>query len=282
MFDPKTHIYALLNLTLRDRVFFVPFWDCPYLCEFCCVDSLPGKAPGWPDGGEDVVFAMLAEMHRRYGRRVELHFYGGEPMLRAGYVEHVAQRVAATPHIKKMVLYTTLRSKSPRRVLEILGPKRLQILVNPDMVNERAAAALVEFKGVAELNSLPVHLVTGRGAVGGAGQRPDWHHTRLPVGWPGRSCFGRATGPLVNGPQRTVHFCCLPQSPIMGTFDEDATALLDHYDDALASVPKALNQACRAVKGVHPCGVCNKYSGYQSQAGPGHNSYRVSEALALA
>ena len=277
--DAKVNLYTFLNKPLQDRLFYVPFWDCPYECTFCCVDSLPGKAPGWPDAGEALLFAMAEEMSRRYERRIELHFYGGEPMLRAGYVEHVARRVQKSPFISKLVLYTTLRAGSPQQLLDILGTERLQILVNPDTVNERAAAALQELKGVARLHLLPVHLMTGRGAID---VRPDWHRQWLPVGWPGHGCFAKVSGPLINGPQHTVHLCCLPQSPLLGRFHDDARTLLDRYDAALRSVPKALNQACRASGAAHPCSVCNRYTGYQSQAGPGQNDFQVADALALA
>ncbi|UYZ63438.1 radical SAM protein [Hymenobacter weizhouensis] len=277
MLDPKITLYAMLNKALLDRLFYVPFWDCPYECSFCCVDSRPGAAPGWPDAGEEALFALAQEMSCRYGRPVQLHFYGGEPMLRAGYVEHVARRVRESPFISKLVLYTTLRSGSPRQVLNILGPKRLEILVNPDTVNERVTAALRELRGVARLNLLPVHFVTGRGAVE---LRPDQYRW-LPVGWPGHSCFARTSGPLVNGPQGTVHVCCLPQSPLLGSFDDAPALLLDRYDAALRTVPRALNRACRAEGLVHPCAVCNRYTGYQSQAGPSHNAFSVEKALSL-
>ena len=273
--DAKITLYTLLNKPLQDRLFYVPFWDCPYECPFCCVDSLPGKAPGWPDAGEALLFELAEAMSGRYGRPIELHFYGGEPMVRAGYVAHVARRVRESPFISKLVLYTTLRAGSPRKVLDILGTKRLQILVNPDTVNERAAAALRELKGVAQLNILPVHFMTGRGAVD---VRPDWHR-RLPVGWPGHGCFAKVSGPLVNGPQHTVHVCCLPQSPLLGNFHDSPTALLDRYEAALRTIPKALNQACRASGAAHPCSVCNRHTGYQSQAGPSLNDFQVADAL---
>lgn len=276
MLDPKLALYALLNKPLLDRLFYVPFWDCPYECAFCCVDSLPGKAPGWPDAGEEPLFELAAEMRRRYGRAPELHFYGGEPMLRAGYVEHVARRIQASPDVSKLVLYTTLRSGSPRRVLDILGPKRLEILVNPDTLNERAQAALRELRGVARLNLLPVHFVTGRGAVH---TRPDALQRLLPVGWPGHSCFARTSGPLINGPQHTVHLCCLPQSPLLGTFTDAPATLLDRYEAALRTVPPALNRACRSTGAAHPCSVCNARTGYQSQAGPGQNHYRIEQVF---
>lgn len=282
MIEPKVTLYSYLNRPLLDRVFFVPFWDCPYMCEFCCVDSLPGKPAGWPDSGEELLFELLATMSQRYGRRLQLHLYGGEPMLRAGYIEHLARRVRDSPHVSKMVLYTTLRSQSPRRVLEILGPERLEILVNPDTVNERALAALQELKGVARLHLLPLTITTGRGAEGEAGYKADFFQRHLPVGWPGRNCFAKVSGMLVNGPQRTVHTCCLPQSPVVGTFDTPAAELVTAYEAALATVPQALNQACRTAGGAHPCGVCNKFSGYQSKAGPGLNAYTVAQALELA
>lgn len=281
MIEPKLALYSYLNRPILDRVFFVPFWDCPYGCEFCCVDSLPGKPAGWPDSGEDLLFELLAEMSQRYRRRLQLHLYGGEPMLRAGYIEHIARRVRASPHVSKLVLYTTLRSGSPRKVLEVLGPKRLEIIVNPDTLNERATAALRELKGVARLNTLPLNFVTGRGAEGQPGYKQDLFQRFVPLGWPGRSCFAKVSGVLVNGPQRTVHTCCLPQSPIVGTFDTPVPELIRSYEAALAAVPKAMNQACRSAGGAHPCGVCNKFSGYQSQAGPGQNRYTVADALAL-
>ncbi|TGE17799.1 radical SAM protein [Hymenobacter elongatus] len=282
MVEPKVTLYSYLNRPVLDRVFFVPFWDCPYQCEFCCVDSLPGKPAGWPDSGEDLLFELLETMSRRYGRRMQLHFYGGEPMLRAGYVEHIARRVRDSPYVSKLVLYTTLRSKSPRQVLEILGSKRLEILVNPDTVNERVLAALQELKGVARLNLLPLTITTGRGAEHEPGYKQDFFQRYMPVGWPGRNCFAKVTGMLVNGPQRTVHTCCMPQSPIVGTFDSSAADIVAQYEAALATVPQALNASCRSSGGAHPCGVCDKFSGYQSQAGPGQNSYTVAEALALA
>ncbi|HEX8327671.1 MAG TPA: hypothetical protein VF629_09035 [Hymenobacter sp.] len=281
MVEPKVTLYAYLNRPVLDRVFFVPFWDCPYMCEFCCVDSLPGKAPGWPDAGEEELFALLAAGSARYGRPLQLHLYGGELMSRPGYVEHLARRVRDSPFVSKLVLYTTLRAASARKVLAILGRQRLEILVNPDTVNERAAAALREFKGVARLHLLPMSIPTGRGAVGQAGHKKDFFQKHLPVGWPGRACFSKQSGLLYNGPQKTVHLCCLPQSPVVGLFSTPPDELLARYEAALAAVPTALNQACRQRGLDHPCAVCNKFSGYQSQAGPGHNAYTVAQALAL-
>ena len=281
MVEPKVTLYAYLNRPVLDRVFFVPFWDCPYMCEFCCVDSLPGKAPGWPDSAEEELFALLATSSARYGRPMQLHVYGGEPMSRPGYVEHLARRVRDSPFVSKMVLYTTLRAASARKVLGILGRQRLEILVNPDTVNERAAVALQEFKGVARLHLLPVSIPTGRGAAGQAGHHKDFFQKHLPVGWPGRACFSKQSGLLFTGPQKVVHLCCLPQSPVVGSFDTPPAELLDRYEAALAAVPAALNQACRQQGLDHPCAVCNKFTGYQSQAGPGQNRYTVAHALAL-
>ncbi len=266
----------LIDKPTYDKLFYVPFWDCPYGCDFCCVDSLPGKPPSFPDSGEALLFNLVDELYKRHGNPIELHLYGGEPMMRRSYVEHLAQKVDAHPHIAQFFLYTTLRSGSPEGVFQTLGTEKLTIIVNPDTVNEKVEERLEQYKEVVKMYDNPVFFPTGRGAVGEEGNQPNLLQRILPIGLPGRSCFARSSGLLVNGQQGTVHLCCLPQSPIVGTFHDSAEKLLDRYEEALVDIPKQINKKARERGCVHPCQVCNSESGYKSTEGVGCNNFDLS------
>ncbi len=272
MVEPKIAWYSLLKKPILDRVFYVPFWDCPYMCEFCCVDSMPGKPPGWPDEGEALLFEMIALMAARYKHPIQLHLYGGEPMLRHKYIEHIAERVKTDPNISKLVLYTTLRSRSPKKIVEILGKEKLQILVNEDTINDKVRKELAQLKGIASFHDLPMYLPVGRGAMGEPGYQPENFPGRkyeylqriLPFGMLNRSCFANVSGPLINVPHRTVHLCCLPQSPVIGNFAEGALNITNNYDTEVRQAPNKMNKACQQEGLHHPCAVCNKHSDYNS------------------
>ncbi|MGB1206225.1 MAG: radical SAM protein [Chitinophagales bacterium] len=264
-----------LNQPTYDKVFYVPFWDCPYQCDFCCVDSLPGKPPIFPDDGEDLLFEVIEKLHQRFGKKIELHLYGGEPMMRKRYVEHLAKKVLEKSHISKLILYTTLLSNSPKGVYDILGKERLHIIYNPATINEKVKQRAEEFKDVASTYKNQVFFPTGRGAVGMEGNQANFWQNILPIGFPARSCFANSSGMLINGPQHTVHLCCLPQSPIIGTFHDKAIKLVEVYEKALSYMPQEINAEARRKKCVHPCQVCNSKTGYKSQAGAGCNDFTL-------
>ena len=271
----------LLNKPTFDKIFYVPFWDCPYLCDFCCVDSLPGNPSLFPDDGEEILFQLIDELYSRHQNPIEFHLYGGEPMLRKRYVEHLAEKVSLHSSISRFYLYTTLRSNSPKGVMEILGSDMLTIIVNPDTVNDKVKNRLNEFEKVVVMYNNPVFFPTGRGAVGLEGNQKNFWQSALPIGLPARSCFAASSGMLVNGQQGTIHLCCLPQSPIIGTFDDCASLILDKYETAAKQVPRELNRQARKQKCVHPCQVCNSRSGYQSTAGKGCNSFTLEKIKEL-
>jgi len=219
---------------------------------------------------------LMEEQYRRFGQPIELHFYGGEPMMRKRYVEHVAKKAKALPYLKQFVLYTTLLSNSPKGVYDILGRELLSIIVNPSTVNDKVEKRIEELKEVVYLYRNQVFFPTGRGAVGEEGNQPNFWQRWLPIGFPARSCFATSSGMLVNGQQHTIHLCCLPQSPIIGTFHDSAAKLWNIYEENIVKMSRTINQKARERKCVHPCQVCNIETGYQSQAGSGCNSYDLS------
>ncbi len=273
--DVKKTWHRFLGRPTFDKIFYVPFWDCPYMCDFCCVDSLPGKPPLVPNDGEELLFQLVDLLHQKQGNHIELHLYGGEPMLRKPYAEQLAKRIKKTPNISKLFLYTTLLSNSPQGIYDILGDERLSIIVNPSTVNEKVKKRMEAFEKVAILYQNQVFFPTGRGAVGMEGNQANIWQRILPIGLPGRSCFAASSGMLVNGQQHSVHLCCLPQSPIIGTFSDSPQQILSNYETALKTIPQQINREARQKKCVHPCQICNDKTGYQSTAGSGCNSYTI-------
>ena len=286
---PLKHLwYSVISKPLLDRVFYVPFWDCPYNCEFCCVDSLPGRPAHHPDAGEATAFALAKELHELTGNKIEFHLYGGEPMMRPKYVMHLAKIIKDKPEISKLVLYTTLRSAAPDEIVKLLGNDRIQILVNSEILNDKAIAAMKRLKKVAGINNMPMYLPVGRGVAevkthdieNYPGKKFDFLQKITPFGWLARSCWSNISGPLINGPQNTVHLCCLPQSPVIGTFTDEPAKTMAVYTNALGKAPKAIERKCKTSNAIHPCAVCNACTGYSSTANhTAINNYTIEAVL---
>jgi hypothetical protein len=263
---PKVVFNNLLQRPQLDRVFYVPFWECPYRCAFCCVDSLPGKPPRQPDAGEPMLFGLLEALRARTGRAVQVHVYGGEPLLRPDYLAALAGRLLGQPGFGKLYLYSTLRPPGIERVAAALPPGRLRVVVNPDTLDAEARARMAALAGVAELYRNPMTFPTGRGAEGAAGYRTDWLTRLLPVGLPGRSCFATVSGPLVNGAHGLVHLCCLPQSPVVGRTDEPPAEVLARYETVVAGFHREVEALARQLGVSHPCAVCDRTAGFDSRS----------------
>lgn len=262
------------GLNALDRIFYVPFWECPYMCDFCCVDSLPGKPPSDLEAGEPMLFALLERLYEYTGRPQQVHVYGGEPMLRPDYVLELARRLKDQPFFQRFYLYSTLRPGKEEALVQLLGKEHLRIIVNPDTADDRVREKVRSYPGIAEFYLNPVFFPTGRGSEDLRGYKPNWMQKYIPVGMPGRSCFARVSGMLVNGPDRKVHLCCLPQSPSVGEFaeaelrtdtemlEERSRIIYDEYLKQLKEYPARVNSTARKQDKAHPCSVCNDESSF--------------------
>tara|TARA_Y100001937_G_scaffold122491_1_gene183503 strand:- start:211726 stop:212637 length:912 start_codon:yes stop_codon:yes gene_type:complete len=265
------HVAGLNSL---DRIFYVPFWECPYMCDFCCVDSLPGKPPADLQAGEPILFALMDRLYENTGRKQQVHVYGGEPMLRPDYMYSLARSLKDRPSFDRFYMYSTLRPGKEEPLVDILGPEKLKIIVNPDTATDSIREKVQQYgrahKGMVEFYFNPTFFPTGRGSEDLSGYKPNWMQKYLPTGIPGRACFARISGMLVNGPDRSVHLCCLPQSPVVGNFadqihegqdseslEERSRIIYHSYLQGLKNYPSEVNSRARQEGRPHPCSVCN-------------------------
>jgi len=260
--------HNLVQTPIGDRIFYVPFWECPYRCEFCCVDSLPGRPPADLAAGEAMLFALIAEQFRRTGVKQALHIYGGEPLIKAKYIEDFGVRALLQPGVKKLYLYSTLRPPGAERCVEAWGRDNVRIVVNRDTATDKVHEQMARLQGVAEFYSNPTVFHTGRGRKGEAAYQERWFEHMLPASLPGRSCFANASGLLVNGAHGTVHLCCLPQSPVIADFSQAAATVLDRQATSLASFHKEIKARMRDEGHIHACSVCEAHSRWDTRVAP--------------
>lgn len=256
--------HNLRQTPMLSRIFYVPFWECPYRCDFCCVDSLPGRPPADLDRGEDMLFELIAELHQRTGKPLGLHYYGGEPLMRPEYLAQVAERAMRDPAVGKFYVYSTLKLKGIDLVLDVVPRDRLRIVVNTDTVDDFVRAEVARLEGIAEYYTNPTVFHTGRGRAGCEGYQEAWFERVLPRALPGRSCFATASGMLVNGPHHSVHLCCLPQSPEVGRLDMPAAQVVDQYLARLKTYHKEALAQMRRDKLMHACQTCEANSRFES------------------
>lgn len=258
-------VWHNLNQTpILDRIFYVPFWDCPFLCDFCCVDARPGKPPAYPDKGEKVLFALGQKMYKETGKQLQVHVYGGEPLLRPEYLKEFSSRLLNENFFKKLYIYTTLRPSGIEQILEILPENKIKIIVNPSTLNSVARDRIQKFSRIAETYKNIVFFPTGRARLGSTSYKKSLVERLLPVGLPGKSCFASISGPLVNGIQETVHLCCLPQSPIVGSIHDSVEILWGNYSMLIDSHYKKVNYRMRKDGLSFACSVCELDSKWSS------------------
>jgi len=268
---PKVALNNLMQRPMLDRIFYVPFWDCPYNCEFCCVDSLPGKPPEHPTSGEATLMALMDALHERTGRPIQVHVYGGEPLLRPNTIAALAGRLVDRASFKKMYLYSTMRKSGADRVLAALrDPSLLRVVVNDFTANERVHERMAELGGgdVAEFYNNLVVFPTGRGREGEQAYRKSLLERVMPSWAPGRSCFATVSGMLVNGAHDTVHLCCLPQSPVVGTFEEDARVIIERYERKLETFHSEIRKVMQERGLSHACSACELASNWDTRVRP--------------
>lgn len=275
---PSSDIVKIIWNNLRqkpvyDRVFYVPFWECPFNCDFCCVDSLPGKPKQSFKEGEDFLFSFLKTYSEKVGRPIGLHYYGGEPLLRPQAFLDVAKRAETSGYVSKIYLYSTLRLKHSLETVQQVPKDFLRIIVNDFRADDLVLENMKALKGVAEYYDNPVVFHTGR-----ARGQEDSHKNKsfrktlyeksFPPSFPGRSCFANVSGPLINVPHKKIHLCCLPQSPVFGGFEESSDALVDTYMSAVKNYYKIVDREMRDCKQSHACSVCEKWSKWDTYKVP--------------
>lgn len=256
--------HNLSQTPILDRIFYVPFWDCPYLCDFCCVDARPGKPPTYPDKGEPALFALGQKMYQETGKHLQVHVYGGEPLLRPEYLKEFISRLMNEKFFKKLFLYTTLRPPGIEEILALIPEDKIKIIVNPSTINDAARARMHKFSRVTETYKNIVFFPTGRARLGSTSYKKSLVERILPIGLPGKSCFASISGPLVNGIQETVHLCCLPQSPIVGSINENIEILWNNYLMLIESHYKEVNSRMKKDGLSFACSVCEIDSKWSS------------------
>lgn len=261
---PQVIWHNLRQKPMLQRIFYVPFWECPYRCEDCCVDSWPGRPPKDLEAGEAMLFGLIAAQARHTGHAIALHIYGGEPLMRPRYLRDFMQRALGHAGVGKLYLYSTLRPRGIESVVAKVPKGRLRIVVNPDTANDAVHARMAALDGIAEFYRNPTIFHTGRGRYGADGYQEAWFERLLPAALPGRSCFATASGMLINGPHRSVHLCCLPQSPVVGHFNQDPSNVFSAYRRKLETFHREVRARVRAEGHVHACEVCEQDSAYDS------------------
>ncbi|MBD66647.1 MAG: hypothetical protein CME62_15670 [Halobacteriovoraceae bacterium] len=267
------------NLTQKpilDRVFYVPFWECPYNCDFCCVDSLPGKPQSDLGAGEEFLFKFLGSLSLQTNKKVGLHYYGGEPLLKPEEFLNVARRAVSHPAISKVYLYSTLRPPKSVETIKQLPSDKIRVVVNDFTANEKVKHAMQELAGVAEYYSNPTVFHTGRARnIEGEVKKfssekikKTFFEKVLPPSLPGRSCFANASGPLINVAHQKVHLCCLPQSPVVGDFASDTDQLVKKYIASLQEFHKKTYQDMKKCGHTHACQSCEKWSAWDTRKVP--------------
>lgn len=260
--------HNLLQKPLLDRIFYVPFWECPFQCAFCCVSSLPGRPPSPAPDHAQVLSNMLRRLARLRGGPVDVHYYGGEPLLRPDVIVSLARTLLPDPAFGRLTLYSTLRPPGLKKVLNAIPTHRLSIVVNPNTATPDVHAVVKDLGGVAAFYKNPTVFPTGRGAVGQAGYRKSFVEQCVSSWMPGRSCFANASGMLLNGAHRTMHLCCLPQSPVVGTFEEEPDVVLGRYLDMLPEYHKDMRRKMNEKGFSHACSVCQEESAWDTAVPP--------------
>lgn len=169
-----------------DRLFYVPFWECPFDCAFCCVDAPRGRPPRERDGPE-VLSSLVYAMAERRGAPIQVHVFGGEPLMRPAQLLRLGALLAENPAMSKLHLYTTLRFDGAERLRDLLGEDLLRIVVNPETRNPQVEERMEGLRGVAEWYRNPIVFPTGRGRLGSDGYRTSNLERWVFAGWPGRS-----------------------------------------------------------------------------------------------
>ncbi len=268
-----------LQRPLLDRIFYVPFWDCPYLCDFCCVASLPGKPKEDLTKGESTLFSLLAILYKNLGEPIQVHVYGGEPLLRPDYIWDLARRLKETKMMKRFYLYSTLRPRGLEKIVEALGEKNLRVIVNPTTINSSVKSQMNQFPKIIETYKNPVFFPTGRAKIGEKAYRRTIWERILPFGMPGKACFANVSGPLVNGEHGTVHLCCLPQSPVVGETVEPADLIWKRYREKLKEYWKEVEQNAKEKGYSFACSVCESKSQWDTRVRPDTSHLKNSEVF---
>ena len=256
--------WNLLQRPVLDRIFYVPFWECPFLCEFCCVDSLPGKPPVRVDAGESVLFSLVDALNKVSRKPIEVHLYGGEPLLKSDYILEFSKKLNSQKNVKKLVLYSTLRVGNIDSILNILPKKKLEIIVNPTTVTPSVEEKMKHLRGIAKAYKNVTIFPTGRGRIDSASYQKSLLEKIVPPTFPGRSCFATISGILVNTPHRTLHLCCLPQSPVIGDFESNPDAIVSKYVSELQNFHKKVEEERKNFNFSHACSVCEEHSQWKT------------------
>lgn len=264
----------LLQEPLRDRVYYVPFWDCPMQCETCDVAAMPGRPPVHPVAGEPMLRGLVEGLAKERGGPVQVHVSGGEPLLRPRAIARLAEQLLTDGHLSRLILHTTLRPRGIEEILEVTGPERLRILVNPETANADTRMRLRLHGGIAEYDHNPVRVPTGRGAVGRPGHRWGRFEKLVLRSMPGRSCFATVSGPLVNGPHGTVHLCSMPASPVIGTFRERPARVLARHLETLRTWHREVLEVQAKTGASHACTVCQSISRWDPSRSPARGHLR--------
>lgn len=253
---------SLAGRPLFDRVFYVPYWECPYHCDFCCVDSMPGQAPRWPDEAEAAFMHFAEASYKEHRKPLQIHYYGGEPLLRPDYLLHFVRKIAGQPFFFRFYLYSTLIPADPGFLTDELGEENIRFIVNPETATPVVEERMKKLGKTAMYYKNPVFFPTGRGSK----TYPEHRNllNSIPIGLPGRSCFAATSGPLFDAAHRRINLCCLPQSPVVGSFSESPQKLLKKYKELLATYPAKANETARKNGYAHPCSVCEKETDFQS------------------
>ncbi|WP_411822112.1 radical SAM protein [Leptospira sp. 'Mane'] len=264
----KVAAYNFFQKSLYDRIFYVPFWECPYECSFCCVDSLPGKPPLKIDAGEEKLLELIDKLYEIKKKPIQLHVYGGEPMLKPSYMEHIARLSVDNFKISRFYLYSTLRAGDIFPIVKAAGKNKIRIIVNPSTANDKVRDTMGRLNGIAEWYKNATVFPTGRAKQGSPSYRKSLIESIVPKSFPGRACFANISGMLVNGAHGTVHLCCLPQSPVVGTIDEKTDVILQRYRITLKSWYREILLKMRKDKISHACSVCQSLSDWNTKLRP--------------
>lgn len=273
---PKIVWHNFRQKPILDRVFYVPFWDCPYNCDFCCVDSLPGKPKVDFEEGKKFLLNFLKSFHSISKKPIALHYYGGEPLLKPQEFLDIVKMAQDSKIVSKIYLYSTLLPKGSLEVIKMIPKDFIRVIVNEFTADQNVINAMKELDGIAEYYDNPVVFHTGRarqleqkfqGAKNFSNKKikQTVFENIFPASFPGRSCFANASGPLINLAHKKIHLCCLPQSPVIGDFDTNVDELLIQYKIGLESFYKKTTQAMKDCGDSHACKSCEKWSQWDTK-----------------
>lgn len=267
--DFKTVIWHnLVQKPIFDRIFYVPFWECPYDCDFCCVDSLPGKPQEESENALEHAIEVAREIKKVSGKKIGFHLYGGEPMLRPNRVSKIIDQVLAHKEtFKKVYLYSTLKPKKSSQYLSKYSENELRIVVNDFTADQNTISNMKKLSQKAEFYDNPVSFHTGR-ARNAEERKVTFFEKYFPRNAPGRSCFANASGPLFNATHNTIHLCCLPQSPIISHVSSSPQDTLKNYQKGLAKFYKDINIIMKKEGLSHACMACEKMACWDTRKQP--------------